>query len=150
MTILDKMSSLISDCAVLKIVETEYGSRETDNTIYVLFDTLQREFVIRGIRSQSSTTDFDPYSFRCKSIKVVCDFLSVVIDNSNIVSYSLYNLNDLPLNSDYITHELLNESCYKANEIVGYDNLHFNRKTLRKYVGIVYELVNPYSIENDW
>ncbi len=149
MTILDKMSSLISDCAVLKIVETEYQSRDTDNTIYVLFDTIKREFVIRGIRSQSSTTDFEPYSFRCACRKVVCDFLSLVIDNSNIVSYALYNLNDLPCYSDDITIELLNESCYKANEIVGYDNLTFNMKTLRKYVDIVCTMVNPYFIESD-
>ena len=143
------MASLFSDCIVLKIVETEYQSRDTDNTIYVMFDTLKREFVIRGLRSQSSTTDFEPYSFRCQSIKVVCDFLSVVIDNNNIVSYSLYNLNVLPCYSDDITIELLDESCYKANEIVGYDNLKFNMKTLRKYVGIVNELVNPYSIGSD-
>lgn len=147
MIILDKMASLISDCIVLKIVETEYQSGETDNTIYLLFDTLKREFVIRGIRTPSSKTEFEPYSFRCVSMKAVCDFISVVIDNSNIVSYSLYNLNDLPCYSDDITCELLDESCYKATEIVGYDNLEFNMKTLRKYVGIVYELFNPYSVD---
>ena len=143
------MASLISDCIVLKIVETEFNSRETDNTIYLLYDTLKREYVIRGIRTSSSTTEFDPYSFRCQQMKPVCDFLSLVIDNNNIVSYSMYNLNDLPLYSDDITHELLEESCYKVNEIVGYDNLHFNMKTLRKYVGIVSELFNPYSVYSD-
>ena len=147
MIILDKMASLISDCIVLKIVETEFQSGETDNTIYLLFDTLKREFVIRGIRTPSSTTEFEPYSFQCFSMKPVCDFLSIVIDNNNIISYSLYNLNNLPFYSDDITQEFLDESCYKANEIVGYDNLHFNRKTLRKYVGIVYELFNSYSVD---
>lgn len=141
------MSGLITDCIVLKIVETEYNSGEIDNTIYLLFDTLKHEFVIRGIRTQSSSTDFEPYSFRCGSTRVVCDFLSLVIDNSNIVSYSLYNLNDLPCYSDDITMELLDESCYKAIEIVGYDNLSFDRKTLFKYVSIVGEVVNPYSVD---
>jgi len=143
------MSGLVSDCVVLKIVETEYQSGETDNTIYLLFDTLKHQFVIRGIRASSSTMDFEPYSFRCARMKAVCDFLSVVIDNSNIVSYSLYNLNDLPFYSDDITQELLDEACYKGNEIVGYDNLKFNMKTLRKYVGIVNDLFNPYNIETD-
>jgi hypothetical protein len=143
------MAGLITDCIVLKIVETEYQSRDTDNTIYVLFDTLQRQFVIRGIRSQSSTTDFEPYSFRCACTKVVCDFLSLVIDHSNIVSYALYNLNDLPCYSDDITQELLDESCYKGNEIVGYDNLKFNMKLLRKYVDIVRDMFNPYSVDSD-
>jgi len=143
------MASLISDCIVLKIVESESHSGETDNTIYVLFDTLKREFVIRGIRASSYTTEFEPYSFRCQNINAVCDFLSVVIDNCNIVSYALYNLADLPCYSDDITQELLDESCYKANEIVGYDNLKFNRKTLRKYVRIVYEFFNPYSVNSD-
>lgn len=143
------MAALITDCIVLKIVETEYQSRDTDNTIYVLFDTLTRQFVIRGIRAASSTIDFEPYSFRCACTKVVCDFLSLVIDNSNIVSYALYNLNDLPCYSDDINSELLDESCYKANEIVGYDNLKFNRKLLRKYVEIVRDMFNPYFIESD-
>ena len=143
------MSGLISDCIVLKIVETEYQSRDTDNTIYVLFDTLTREFVVRGIRAASSTTDFEPYSFRCVDRMVLCNFLSLVIDNSNIVSYALYNLVDLPCYSDDITQELLDESCYKANEIVGYDNLSFNVKMLRKYVNIVCTMVNPYFIRSD-
>ena len=142
------VASTISDCIVLKIVETELESCENDNTIYILFDNLKHEFVIRGIRNSSYTTEYEPYSFRCNNIKTLCDFISVVIDNINIISYSFYNLNNLPCYSNDITIELLDESCCKVYEIVGYDNMKFNMKRLRKYISIVYGLFNHYSIGN--
>jgi len=74
----------------------------------------------------------------------VLDFLSLTIDGDNLVSYALYNCNDLPYSSDEITSELLDESCVKAAEIVGYDNMKLERKTLRKYVYIVGNMFNPY------
>jgi len=138
------MSAMISDCLVLKIVETERESGDTDNTIYVLYDSKTREYIIRGIRCHSYKTIFEPYSFRCHSTKVVIDFLYLTIDNSNIVSYSLYNCNDLPYVSDEITIDLLDESCYKGTEVVGYDNMALSRKTLQKYVDIIGNMFNPY------
>ena len=135
---------MISDCIVLKIEETEATTGDTDNTIYVLYDTKEREYIIRGVRSPCRKTTFDPYSFSCHSSKVVVDFLSLTICSNNTVNYSLYNCNDLPYSSDDITSELLDDSCYKAVEIVGYDNLAVERKTLRKYVDIVGSMFNPY------
>jgi len=133
-----------SDCLVLKIVETEHDTSDTDNTIYVLYDSKAREYIIRGVRSPSFNTIFDTYSFRCYSTKVVIDFIMLTIDNNNIVSYSLYNCNDLPYESDDITVDLLNDSCYKATEVVGYDNMTIDRKTFRKYVDIVGNMFNHY------
>ena len=143
-TLLDIMSAMISDCIVLKIVETEATSGDTDNTIYVLYDNKAREYIIRGVRSPSYKTVFDTYSFRCHSTKVVGDFLYLTIDGSNIVSYALYNCNDLPYSSDEITSELLDESCVKRVEVIGYDNMKLERKTLQKYVDIVGNMFNPY------
>jgi hypothetical protein len=133
-----------SDCIVLKIVETEHDTGDIDNTIYVLYDSNQREYIIRGLRSPSSKDEFEPYSFRCYCTKVVIDFIMLTIDNNNIVSYSLYNCNDLPYESDDITVDVLNDSCYKCVEIVGYDNLALTRKTLWKYVEIVGNMFNHY------
>jgi hypothetical protein len=133
-----------SDCLVLKIVETEHDTGDTDNTIYVLYDSNVREYIIRGLRSPSSKDEFEPYSFRCYCTKVVIDFIMLTIDNNNIVSYSLYNCDDLPYESDDITVGLLDDSCYKATEVVGYDNMTIDRKTLRKYVDIVGNMFNSY------
>lgn len=138
------MTAMISDCLVLKIEETEATTGDIDNTIYVLYDSAEREYIIRGVRSATYKRVFDTYSFRCHSTKVVVDFLTVTIDGSNPVSYALYNCNDLPYSSDEITSELLDESCVKTSEVVGYDNMKLERKTLRKYVDIVGSMLNPY------
>ena len=138
------MSAMISDCLVLKIEEIEATTGDIDNTIYVLYDSVERVYIIRGVRSATYKRVFDTYSFRCHSTKVVVDFLTVTIDGSNPVSYALYNCNDLPYRSDEITSELLDESCVKAAEVVGYDNMKLERKTLRKYVDIVGSMFNPY------
>ena len=138
------MSAMINDCIVLKIEEIENHSSDTDNTIYVLYDIKNHEYIIRGVRSATYNRTFDTYSFRCQSSKVVIDFLSFTIDSTNKVSYSLYNCNRLPSFSDDITIDILNYSCYKSSEIVGYDNMTPNRKTLRKYIDIVGNMFNPY------
>ena len=135
---------MISDCLVLKIIETEVFSGHTDNTIYVMYDSKTYEYIVRGVRSPSYKTVFDTYSFRCNSSIVLIDFILLTIDSSNPVSYSLYNCNDLPYKSDDITSELLDESCCKASEVVGYDNQVIDKKTLRKYVRIVGNMLNPY------
>jgi hypothetical protein len=138
------MSAMINDCIVLKIEEIEEDTGDTDNTIYVLYDIKNHEFIIRGVRSPNYKTTFDTYSFRCHSSKVVIDFISFTIDSSNKVNYSLYNCNRLPSYSDDITIDTLKHSCYKSTEIVGYDNHTINRKTLRKYIDIVGNMLNPY------
>jgi len=143
-TLLDNMSDIISDCLVLKIVEYERPTGDIDNTIYVLYDKKSHEYIVRGVRLPSYTIEFEPYSFRCYSPKVVIEFILLTIDGNNIVSYSLYNCNDLPYESDDITVGLLNDSCYKAVEVVGYDNLVLTRKILKKYVDIVGNMFNPY------
>ena len=138
------MSAMISDCIVLKIEEIEATTGDIDNTIYVLYDTKAPGYISRGVRSPCRKTAFDTYSFRCYPPKVVTNFLELTICSNNTVNYSLYNCIDLPCKSDDITVDLLDDSCYKSVEIVGYDNLAVERKTLRKYVDIVGNMFNLY------
>ena len=135
---------MISDCLVLKIVETECSSGDMDNTIYVLYDNKYNEYIVRGVRSPSYKTVFETYSFRCSSKNVLIDFISLTIDSNNIVSYSLYNCKYLPCKSDEITCELLDELSCKSAEVVGYDNLAIDRKLLQKYIDIVGNMLNSY------
>jgi hypothetical protein len=135
---------MISDCLVLKIVETESFSGEKDNTMYVLYDCRTDEYIIRGVRNPTYKTVFEPYSFRCLSTQVLVDLISLTVDNDNSVSYSLYNCNNLPYESDDISIDILNYDCCKGNEVVGYDNMKLSNKVLRRYVGIVGNMFNPY------
>ena len=133
-----------TDCLVFKIVETETATGEQDNTMYVLYDAVKYEFIIRGQRNPTSRTVFDAYLFRCGDRIAVVDFLALSICEYNRVSYSLYNCTGLPMLSDDITFDLLEESCYKANEITGYDNMDFSRKTIQRYIRVVMNVFNRY------
>jgi len=131
-------------CMVLKIVEIESTTGDSDNTVYILYDVKTKEYIVRGQRNRSYKTIFDPYSFYCKDITTLLDFVSLSICKDNRISYTLYNCTDLPYLSDDISFESLEWSCYKANEITGYDNMPHSRKTMKKYVYIVKNMFNSY------
>ena len=133
-------------CAVLKIVEIESTTGESDNTVYILYDVKTKEFIVRGQRNRSHSIVYEPYAFLCpgnNSIHLL-DFVSLSICEYNSISYTLYNCTDLPYLSDDITFESLEWSCYKANEITGYDNMPHRRKTMKKYIGILQNMFNRY------
>jgi hypothetical protein len=131
-------------CMVLKIVEIESTTGDSDNTVYILYDVKTKEFVVRGQRNRSYKTEFEPYAFRCKDITTLLDFVSLSICSYNSISYTLYNCADLPYLSDDISFDSLEWSCYKANEITGYDNMPHSRKMMKKYVYIVKNMFNSY------
>ena len=133
-----------TDCLVFKIVETEVDSGDIDNTMYVLYDSMKYQFIVRGQRNPSCRTVFEPYSFRSNDKNAMLDFVALSICGANRVSYSLYNCSNLPVLTDEITIDLLDESCYKANEITGYDNMEYSRKTIQKYIRMVMNVFNPY------
>ncbi len=133
-----------ADCLVFKIVEVEVSSGDQDNTIYVLYDNMKYQFIVRGLRNPSYRTTFEPYSFRSGDMAAVLDLVVLSICEYNRVSYSLYNCTGLPMLSDDITFDLLEESCYKANEITGYDNIEHKKATIKKFIRMVMNVFNPY------
>jgi len=131
-------------CIVLKIVEVESTTGDIDNTVYILYDVKTNEYILRGQRNRTHSIVYEPYAFRCKDLTSTLDFVSLSICSYNSVSYTLYNCTDLPYLSDDITFESLEWSCYKTNEITGYDNMSHSRKMMKKYLCIVKYMFNLY------
>ena len=71
-------------------------------------------------------------------------FRSCLICKHNLWSYSLYNCNNLPWDSDDITFGTLEESVNKENEVVGYDNQPYDTKTLKRMLRILRNVYNYY------
>jgi hypothetical protein len=133
-----------TDCLVLKIEERDVSTGKPDATVFVLYDQKDKCYLVRGQRVKTEQTDAGTYSFTCKRIKDLTNFLSVVICKDNTSSYILYNYDDLPMSSDDITYSSLYSDETTANEIAAYDDLFYNRSVLKRYLGMLRNVFNPY------
>lgn len=133
-----------TDCLVLKI--EEYVNKTLDTTLYVLYDKNEDLFLIRGKRSDIlGKCKCVPYSFYCKHVTELTDFIDLTICMDSKVSYTLYNYNDLSDDSDDIDFEYLDNLENKLSfEITGYDNKKFNKRDITKYMKILKNVFNYY------
>jgi hypothetical protein len=132
--------TLPTDCLVLRIDETDVDTTKVDIIMYVLYDSNNETFVIRGKREYEWTT----HSYYCDDIKELSSFISTVICKQNLWSYTLYTVKQLPDNSDEISFDTLDTKATRENEFCGYDKLAYNKKTLRKMLNILRNVYNYY------
>ena len=132
------------DCLVLKIEEVESESKNLDNTLFVVYDSNEGHFIVRGKRIDDSAREFVPYSFMCDDAKSLADFISFTICKSNLWCYTLYNYNNLQYCSENITYEFLVENEDMSYEITGYDNQKYNRKQLLSNLRMLRNVFNYY------
>lgn len=138
------MTKVSSDCLVLKIEEHVDG--ELDTTLFVLYDNNEDAYLVRGKRSDVfGKPSSVPYSFYCNYASELIDFISFVICKKSKISYTLYNYDDLPNNSDEIDFEYLKElDGDNAYELAGYDNQKFNKKEILKFLRMLRNVFNYY------
>jgi len=138
------MSSFVPDCLVLKIEEYTFDTNELDNTIYVLYDKKKQYFVVRG---QRATNEMDScvFSFICKNVYDLANFLSFVVCTKNKWTYVLYNYDNLPYMSDNITYEFLKEHDSKVYELSGYELRKYNRDELIGNLKMLKNVFNYYN-----
>jgi len=127
----DYFTNNVPDCLVLKIIEYEkFDSdmdRETlnrykDMRIFIIYDIHKRSFIIRGKRRPTSLVRTLPFSYECTKKPDVLDFIQLLIPTEHYFSMELYNVTDLPTNSNEITYQNLSKSCKLSSMIVAYDN----------------------------
>lgn len=136
----------ITDCLVLKIEEYEVDKKnEIDTTVYVLYDHKEKHYVVRGQRRNTSNHPMAAYSFNCINEKDLESFLSFVICRKNSWSFSLYNYDNLPYNSNNITYDFLQKYDSRDYEISGYDNQRYNKKRLIKNLKMLKNVFNNYN-----
>lgn len=129
-----------TDCLVLRIDEFDSETFKLDTSMYIFYDCKRKNLVIRGKRPNTWQT----YSFYCDTMRATMDFVRTVICKSNLWSYSLYNCDNLPLDSDDITFGTLESSVTSDNEITGYDHQDYNKKTLKRMLRILRNVYNLY------
>jgi hypothetical protein len=136
------MSTSNGDCLILKI--QEYIDGELDTTLFILYDKNEEYYLVTGKRSViNAKPPSIPYSFQCEYASDLIDLISFVICKKSTISYTLYNYDDLPINSYDIDYEYLKELDGKY-ELAGYDNQNYNKKELLKYLRMLRNVFNYY------
>jgi len=138
------MTNVSTDCLVLKIAEHVDG--ELDTTLFILYDNNEETYLVRGKRSDVfGKPEMVAYSFYCKCASELIDFIGFVICKKSKISYTLYNYDDLPNDSDDIDFEYLKELDGDiAYELAGYDNKNFNKKEILKFLRMLRNVFNYY------
>ena len=132
------------DCLVLKIEEYENDTNELDTTLYVLYDTKHEVYLLRGKRSDKKMESTE-FSFFCKGISELCDFVSFIICKKKLWTYVLYNYNNLPNDSYDITYEYLKENGTRTNELGGYNHQKYSSTDLLKNLRMLSSVFNLYK-----
>jgi hypothetical protein len=136
----------VPDCLVLKIQEIESHTNKIDTVIYIIYNNLYNNFIIRGKRTDlNESCSFGSYSFECKYIDDVINFLDYTICSYNNVNEILYNYKNLPRNANDITFDFLDNNNDKSNEISGYNNIDLCENNLNKTLGIIKNTQNYFN-----
>ena len=140
---------IVEDCLVLKIEERCHDTSELLTTIFVIYDTKERNYVIRGkiadTQKNKRTNLGATFSFICETTSGLEDFLSFSICTENKWTYVLYMYDNLAYDSNDITYEFLKEYESNSFEIAGYNNISYNKKDLRRNLRMLKSVFNYYN-----
>jgi hypothetical protein len=136
------MEFTVPDTLVLKIVEYDENTHKNDTTLYMFYDQSIQRYVIRGKRKEIPNLDLCIYSFECRSVHSLADFIKFVIDRHNYVSYILYNYDNLPATSDEVTFDFLSSNDDISYEIAGYDRQELKRNDLVRNLRMLRNIFN--------
>ena len=120
---------IVGDCLVFKIEEID-SKHVVDMTAYILYDYKTHLYIIRGQRIVTAKHNSCTYSFNCNDASELLDFLDYVIEPIYKINHVLYNYDNLPNDSNYITYEFLQEREHQDCELAGYNNQPYDRYKL--------------------
>lgn len=137
-------SNAPTDCLVFKL--EEFYDDELDTTLFILYDKNEEVYLIRGKRSAlRKNNESVSYSFRCKYVEELIEFIKLGICSDSLLSYTLYNYDNLPYDGDDITFDSLKEyDNDKAYELTGFDNEKYSDKKIQKFLRVLKYVFNYY------
>jgi len=135
----------VTDCLVLKIDERCSVNNELLTTVFIIYDKKEQKYVIRGKIADINQKIGATFSFLCKDIWSLEEFLSFAICKQNKWTYVLYNYDNLHYNSNDITYEYLKQYESNSYEIAGYNNLKYNKKNLIRNLRMLSNVFNYYK-----
>lgn len=144
----------------LVICLTESNNNEEILKVFVFYDYKEGKFGIRILNMSLHSNKRKIFSYYSRAKLVLFDFVIAMISNSKDVDVSLLNYHNLPLESDTITFELLENRDSKKVELFGYvynddedendendeddnDNSH-PKEVFKKMLNIIEEIYNEY------
>lgn len=125
----------MSHTLVLFLEEID-SDRRQDNQIFIYFDKAINRFIVHGTRVFEG---FIPYSFQMHCMKMVIKFLKTLFNRGrNCYNMTFYRMSHF-LDSivDYKDMLKIKE---KKNEIVGYDNLKFDKEKLTEWLFMLMDI----------
>jgi hypothetical protein len=135
----------VNDCLVFKLEEIEDVTGIADTTVYILYDKNEHHYVVRGQRRWTPRNQSCTYSFNCVYAKDLVDFLQYIVCKDNHVNETLFNYDNLPIDSNDITFEFLNDYDHSDYELSGYDRQKLVRKRLLKNLRMLRNIYNYYG-----
>ncbi|MCJ7801111.1 MAG: hypothetical protein MUP82_01995 [Candidatus Marinimicrobia bacterium] len=135
----------VTDCLILKLEENDTEKDRLDNTIFILYDTKEQTYIIRGQRECGAARRGCTYSYTCENEHDLADYLQYMICSRNTVNEILYNYDNLPSNSNDITFEKLYEDDELYYEISGYNGKKLSRARLIKNLRMLRNVFNYYN-----
>ena len=133
-----------SDCLVFKLEEFDSESKEIDTTLYILYDKKRHIYLVRGRRKWTPIFQSCAYSFECKHVYELADFIQYLIGPNNMVNEILYNYDNFSENSHDITYDFLHDHDHADYEISGYNCNKLKRKRVLKILRILKNIFNYY------
>ena len=133
-----------SDTLVLRILENDGSKQVVDTELYVIYDTRENIFLIRGKRSDTSRLIQNAYSFECESRDSVLELITFLIPKTNKCTVELYTYYNLPANKNDITFDTLRDEVDPSNEMVAYEDNKLSSKFLMQILSILKYTINEY------
>lgn len=135
-----------SDCLTLlvELLDTETLDTKVQGKLYILFDSNNNQFIIRGC-NDLDLSNYYPYSFLVDehNKKDLVDFIDL-FSNEDQIRLTIYNFNDLPLTSEEITFEYLEEYASEEYEFLSYRPQFFSKSSMKKILSVISSLRNYY------
>jgi hypothetical protein len=145
----------------LVICLTETNDNDEILKVYVFYDYKEGKFGIRILNTSQYSNKRKFFSYYSRAKNVLFDFIIAMISNSKDVDVSLLDYHNLPLESDSITFELLENRDSNKVELFGYiynreydikdeddddddDDDSHPKEVLKKMLNIIEEIYNEY------
>ena len=128
----------VPDCLVLKI-ESKTPESQIETTIYILYDKKYHNYVIRGFNNNN------PFSFNCEYADDLIYFITFIMSKENLWCYSLYNYDNLYVESNDITFDFLYNNYYEEGILAIHENKKYNRRELMQNLRMLRNVFNCYN-----
>jgi len=134
-----------TDCLVLKIMEFSIEDQSVDAILYILYDKEEHRFILRG-RRNNENIEFNSFSFQCDYAHELEPFIRFLIGKDNKVLTDLINYQELPMSSDDITFEYLEENDTKTNQLIAYLPSNYKSKKIRSALRLLRDVYNRFHL----